>query len=613
VSDDAVVERLRTLTFLPRGVAVRVPPGTTLFEAASWAGIAVDSSCGAHGTCHRCRVRVLGDGVPPTDADVRAFSAEELLAGWRLACRSAVAADGPAEIELEVPAPAAGMKTALAGRGRQVVLSPSLQLRCVALPPAGLDDQASDLERLARALPDLELEAPLSVVRGLPDTVGGGGHEVTAVVVGNRLVAVEPGDATGRGYGLAVDLGTTTVVAALVETGSGAVAALASAVNAQERFGSDVISRISHAAAGPQALEELREAAVATIGGLVTEVCAEAGIEPESIYHAVLAGNSTMLHLLLGADPSSLAVAPFTTVFRDRVDVAARELGLPIHPEARLQTFPLLGAYAGADTTAGILATGIGRGESTSLLVDIGTNGEAVLAAGGRIVATAAPAGPAFEGAEIGCGLQAVDGAIEAVTIDDGVTLRVLGGGEPRGICGSGLADAVAGLLAAGLLEPGGRLRRRDEVAGHSLADRLVEVDGAPAFRLAPGIELTQQDVRALQNAKAAISTAATVLMNELGVGPADLDEVLLAGSFGTFVDPASARAIGLIPPVSLDRVVPVGNTALEGAKLAVLSFREQQLARALARRVEYVELSARPDFNDTFVAALAFPAEVPA
>ena len=359
---------------------------------------------------------------------------------------------------------------------------------------------------------------------------------------------------------------------------------------------------------GPRRLEELRAAALATLAHLVEQVCADAGVAPESIYHAVVAGNSTMLHLLLGVDPRTLSVAPFTPVFLGAVDLPAHELGLPIHPEARVQTFPLLGAYVGADITAGILSTGIGRDGATSLLIDIGTNGEVVLSAGGRIVATAAPAGPAFEGAEIRCGMQAVDGAIEAVSIGEDVRLDVLGGVEPRGICGSGLADAVAGLLAAGLLEPSGRLRRPEEVAGHPLAGRIVEIGGAPAFRLADGIELTQHDVRALQFAKGAISAGVRVVLEELEVGPDDLDEVLLAGSFGTYIDPASARAIGLIPPVGLDRVVPVGNSSLEGAKIALLSFREHRLGLGLAGRVEYLELSGRPDFNETFVSALGFP-----
>ncbi len=599
--------RLRTVTFLPAGTDVRVPPGTTLFEAATWAGVAIDSTCGARGTCKKCRVRVVDGGVAPTAADLDAFSEEELAAGWRLACRSRLGEDGPAELQLDVPPLSTRPKAALLGRGRHIVLSPSLQLRRVDLPAASLADQASDIERLAAALPDLELDVPLSVAQQLPAAVAGGGRETTAIVVGNRLVAVEPGDPSA--YALAVDLGTTTVVAALLDIGTGAIVGLASTLNAQERYGSDVISRISHATDGPGPLRELQDAALGTLAQLIEEVCAEAGVEPAAIYAAEVAGNSTMLHLLLGIDPSAMAVSPFTPAFRHALDLAAHEIGLPIHPQARVRTLPLLGAYVGADITAGILSTGLGRDDRVSLLIDIGTNGEVVLAAGERIVATSAPAGPAFEGAEIRHGMRAADGAIESVTIGATVDLQVLGGVEPRGICGSGLADVAAGLLTAGLLEPSGRLRRRDEVDGHPLADRVVEIDGAAAFRLADGIELTQQDVRALQFAKGAIASGVRALMEQLGVGIEDIDEVLLAGSFGTYIDPASARAIGLIPPVDLDRVTPVGNSSLEGAKISLLSFREQQLGLGLADRVEYIELSAQPAFNDVFVESLAFPA----
>jgi uncharacterized 2Fe-2S/4Fe-4S cluster protein (DUF4445 family) len=602
------VPRLRTLTFLPGGATVRVPPGTSLFEAATWAGVAVDSTCGARGTCKKCRIRLADGNLTPTTVDAQAFSDAELAAGWRLACRSVIAADGPATIRLEVPPLATKPKAALFGRGRHVVLSPSLQLRHVALPSGNLDDQASDLERLQRALPDLNLEAPLSLVRTLPQTVKGGGRDVTTVVVGNRLICVQPGDTTATGYGVAIDLGTTTVVAALIEICTGAIVALASALNGQERFGSDVISRISHAMTGAQALRDLRDAALTTLAQLIDELCSDSGVNAASIYSAVITGNATMLHLLVGVDPTALALSPFTPVFRAPIDLAARDLPLPIHPEARVSSLPIIGAYVGADIAAGILSTGIGRNGATSLLIDIGTNGEVVLAADGRIIGTSAPAGPAFEGAEIRCGMRAADGAIEAVTLSDKVELQVLGAGAPRGICGSGLADTVAGLLVVGLLDPSGRLRRREEVLRHPLADSVVEIEGSPAFRLAEGIVVTQQDVRALQFAKAAISTGTHALLAEVGLHAEDLDEVLLAGSFGTYIDPASARAIGLIPPLSLDRVIAVGNSSLEGAKIALLSFREQQVGFALAERVEYIELSGRPDFNELFVSALAFP-----
>ena len=370
-----------------------------------------------------------------------------------------------------------------------------------------------------------------------------------------------------------------------------------------------MISRISHTMERQEGVAELRAAVLASINDLLARLLGSAGLNGESVYHAIVAGNATMLHLLLAVDPAALALAPFVPTFSEPLDLAAREVGLAIHPEARVETLPLVGAYVGADIVAGALAVGIGRNERRCLLIDIGTNGEMVLGTPTRILATSAPAGPAFEGAEIRCGMLATEGAIEAVRIGETVELEIIGRiPGARGICGSGLADAVAGLLTTGLLDSSGRLKRRDEVPNHPLGDRLVTIDGMAAFRLAEGVELTQLDLRALQNAKGAIAAGVQVMLAEAGLRPEQLDEILLAGSFGTYIDPASARAIGLVPPVDLAHVISAGNSSLEGAKMALLSFREQQLANNLAERIEYIELSSRADFNQAFTDSLAFP-----
>lgn len=603
------MERLHTLTFRPQDAVVRVPTGTTVFEAASWAGVTIDSTCGGRGTCGKCRVRVLGGEIPPTETDRRKLTPAEIADGWRLACRSRLSGDGEA-LEFAVPELATRPKAALLGHGRHVVLAPSVQKRFLSLPAPALSDQASDLDRFRRALPDLELDVPLPVLRALPDALRTADFEVTAVIVGNHLVEVEPGDTTGESYGLALDLGTTTVSAALVDLRTGAIAGLATRPNGQERFGSDVISRISRAALGPEMLAELSAAAHATVEEVLVAVCHERGVARERIYHAEVVGNSTMLHLLLGVDPEALSVAPFPPAFAEPLDLAATDAGLAIHPNGRVQTFPLIGAYVGADIVAGVLASGIGRKGGLSLLVDIGTNGEIVLGSGERVLAAAAPAGPAFEGAEIRHGMRAVDGAIDAVRLGETVELNVLGDATPRGICGSGLVDTVAELLRVGLLEPSGRLRRRTEAPEHPLADRLIVIDGAPAFLLADGVELTQRDIRELQSAKGATAAGIRILLAEFGVDPDDLSEILLAGSFGTYIDPVSAQAIGLVPAVEPALVASVGNSALEGAKMALLSFREQQLGVSLRTRIEYLELSSRRDFNDAFVGSLEFPAQ---
>jgi uncharacterized 2Fe-2S/4Fe-4S cluster protein (DUF4445 family) len=316
-----------------------------------------------------------------------------------------------------------------------------------------------------------------------------------------------------------------------------------------------------------------------------------------------------MLHLLLGVDPRSIALSPFVATFLEPRGVRAADVGVPIHPEGRAALFPSIGAYVGADIVGDLVATGLPRDPRVRLLVDVGTNGEIVCGSAERSCATAAPAGPAFEGGQILHGMRATPGAIEGVDVGDGtVRLQVVGDVEPRGICGSGLIDVVAQLRLVGLIAPDGALAAREDVTGHPLAERLVVRDGVRAFALTDEVVLTQLDVRELQSAKGAIATGIEVVMRELGIDAADLDEVLLAGSFGTYISPASARAIGLVPAVPIDRIAAVGNAASEGAKMALMSFRERELAFDLPNVVEYVELSGAADFNERFIANLGFP-----
>jgi uncharacterized 2Fe-2S/4Fe-4S cluster protein (DUF4445 family) len=316
-----------------------------------------------------------------------------------------------------------------------------------------------------------------------------------------------------------------------------------------------------------------------------------------------------MLHLLLGIDPTPISMMPFTPTFMDALSVPAREVGLRIHPGGYIQTLPALGAYVGADIVSGVLATGIAREDKLRVFVDVGTNGEIVIGSSQRTLATAAPAGPAFEGSQIKCGMRATDGAIEGVTMGATVELQVIGGDVPaQGLCGSGLVDAVAQLLNVGLLDHSGRMLSASEAADHPLVDRLIEVEGVRAFLLAEGVYLSQRDVRELQFAKGSIATGIKVLMDILGVSAADLDEIFLGGSFGSYLNPESAKIIGLVPPVDVDKIIAVGNSAGEGAKIALLSYRERQVAFELPSRIEYVELSGRTDFNDSFVSVLRFP-----
>ena len=599
------------VTYLPSDTTAHVPSGTTLFHGAHWAGIPIESTCGGRGTCGKCKVRVVEGHADRTLADYRHLS-DGLDEGWRLSCQAAVTGD----MVVEVPRPMSTPRAATMGVNRFVLLEPNVRKHLVDLQEPTLQDHRSHLRRVRDALADegLEVVAEPSLLPRLAAALTEGTTQVTATVVGERLIDVEAGDTRDRILGISFDIGTTTVVATLIDLDSGNALAIESTINRQAPYGADVIARMGHAMTGEGAVEELRAAVLDTVDALVGGVCATAGVAREDVYELVVVGNATMLHLLLGVDPRSIALSPFVATFLEPQDLAASDVGVRIHPDGRVALFPSIGAYVGADIVGDIVATGIVREPQRRLLVDVGTNGEIVVGSEERAVATAAPAGPAFEGGQILHGMRATEGAIEGVVLDrdaGGIRLQVIGGDvEPRGICGSGLIDIVAQLRLAGLLKENGILLSHDEALeqGHPLAAHLVDREGIRAFALTDDVLLTQLDVRELQSAKGAIATGIEVAMDELAVGPGDLDEVLLAGSFGTYIDPLSARVVGLVPPVGVDRIKAVGNTASEGAKMALMSFREREVAFELPGFVEYVELSGAADFNDRFIRNLAFP-----
>ncbi|MGD0686852.1 MAG: ASKHA domain-containing protein [Streptosporangiaceae bacterium] len=605
------------LFFEPNGTRVRVPAGVTLFDAASWNAVAIDSTCGGHGTCKKCKVRILDGAVPASPLDARAFSPDELRDGWRLACRVVTATD----LRVHVPPLATRPKAATVGVGRQVILRPAAQKRYLELAEPSLADQVTDLERVLAAMDDLELRADLHALRVIGRVLRAADYKVTAVIVDDVLIDVQAGDTTGRVYGIAFDLGTTTVVATLLDLTTGTPLAVASMLSKQQPFGADVITRISAVMMDPLALGRLTGLAHESLNELAGQVCAQAGVDPADVLEVAMAGNATMTHLALGIDPEPLGVAPFIMSTRLWPEVLAADLGLAVHPRARAVVFPSFGAYVGGDITAGLLAAGMDRDSRTRLFIDVGTNCEIVLGNRDALIATAAPAGPAFEGAAIRCGMRAADGAIEVVSMTPGgLELTVIGDVPPAGLCGSGLVDAVAELVRLGLLDRSGRLIPAESAASVApgLASRLTQLGKERVFVLhwlgepgdvAQSIYLSQRDVRELQFAKAAIATGWDILLEEAGLAARDIQQVLLAGSFGSYLSPASAIRIGLVPRLPVLRVVSAGNVAGEGAKMALLSLRERAGALALLEEVRYVELSDRADFNDRFVEQLQFPA----
>src|SRR5581483_828018 len=476
-------------------------------------------------------------------------------AGWRLACRTSATRD----TTVEVPPLTTRPKAATVGVGRQVILRPAVVKRYLELAEPTLQDQATDLERVLAQLDDLEPRADLAVLRTLGRTLREADYKVTAVVVDDVLIAVEPGDTTESRYGIAFDLGTTTVVATLLDLSTGAPVAVDSMLNKQQPFGADVITRISATMMDSGALDKLRDLARETLAELAAAVCAAGNVDPRHVYEIAVAGNATMTHIALGIDPEPLGMAPFIMATRLYPEVLAADLGVVAHERARAVVFPAFGAYVGGDITAGLLASGMDRDPRLRLFVDIGTNCEIVLGNRDWLLATAAPAGPAFEGAAIRCGMRAAPGAIEVVTMTPStLELKTIGDVPPEGLCGSGLVDAVTCLVKLGLLDSSGRFVPVDEAVEKApgLADRLTKLGAERVFYLTDDVYLSQRDVRELQFAKAAIATGWRILLEEAGLTEADVKQVLLAGSFGSYLSPASAIRIGLVPSVPVQRVV---------------------------------------------------------
>ncbi len=610
--------KISFVTAAGRVFETMVERGTNLLEAAARAGVAVEGDCGGKGSCGKCKIRLAKKSpVAPTEVEKKFLSPGELEAGWVLACQRT--ADEDIIVEVPEQIDAFQRKISLTEDDREVKAEPAVSKIELTLERPTVQDQTPDLERLLDRLPGNHIGASRRLLATLPRTLREKRFTVTTVLAADKLIAVEPGPTAERLCGVAFDIGTTTIMGSLHDLNSGKALAVGAATNPQNVYGADVISRITYAASSTDNLKMLQRKVVEALNRIIENLAGEAGIEPHEIYEVTAVGNTTMSHLFLGIDPTYLAPAPFIPAYRRAVAFDAAEIGLAVNPGGQIVVLPNIAGYVGSDTVGVILATGLEQRRDRCAVIDIGTNGELALAAGGRILTCSTAAGPAFEGAQIKYGMRAADGAIEAVRIGHGeVLLEVIGGTAPRGICGSGLIDAAAALLEAGVLEPSGRLADPETTGAQlppQLKSRLRRGKGGFDFVLAgkeitatgEDILLTQSDLRELQLAKGAIYAGLQILLHETGLTEADLDEVLLAGAFGNYIRKESARVIGLLPGIPLEKITAVGNAAGRGARMALISRTERARAFALPDLVEHVELSARPDFQDAFIKALPF------
>ena len=612
----------------PRRV-LTVAAGTSILTAAHDGGVDVTATCGGRGRCTSCRVKFIeGTIPPPTIMDEIQLGDDLVREGYRLSCQCTVTE--PITVQVAPPLDEQafqilGAGPGVGGLGVRIDAGIAKELVKVSLPREE-HHQTSDLEQLAAAIGVAPESVGPSVLAGLPQALRDdpAGVTVTTFLSGSgpagaarTVVAVERGDTTAMKFGLAIDVGTTSVVTTLIELESGEQLASVSSLNPQAVFGGDLMSRIAFAQFNPTNLRKLQTRIVGLLNQHVAEVCRTSGVLPKWIYKAVVVGNTCMHHLLLGIDPSHVGLAPYAPVMRHAAVLPARELPLKIAPEARVCLLPLVAGFVGADAVAVALATRLADSPALRVAVDIGTNGEVLLGSRERLLACSAPAGPALEGAQIRHGMRGAQGAIDKVTIDHDVHIHTIGETPALGICGSGLIDLLAGLLDAGVIDWTGliQVEARDSLPP-ALRGRVAMRGEERVFVvLRPGeagaraeIVLTQDDVRQVQLAKGAIASGIAMLLHVSGVALDRIEELMLAGGFGNYLSIPSAIRIGLIPALPVSRVRYVGNAASLGAQLCLLSEAERARAETIAGRIEHVSLAAHPDFEQIFVDAMNFP-----
>jgi len=593
------------IDFEPVGRRGRCPADQSLLEVARQLGVELVSLCGGRGTCLRCKVQVVDGGVsPPTPNEEQAFSPQELEAGYRLACETYPAGD----CKLHVPPESLSTPQRTQVEGLEVTVPPDPPVRAyhVQLPPPSWSDLRADAQRVLEALEHQHqlrcLTVDIDLLRDLSPMLRSWGWQGRASVRGGELVAIGPWPS--RQLGLAVDLGTTKIAGYLMDLDKGQTLAAQGIMNPQISYGEDIMSRIARVMETPAEAAQLQALAVEALNRLVTEMCAGVDAEPKEIVEAVVVGNTAMHHLLLRLPVRQLALPPFLPTVGEALDIKARDVGLRIASGAYVHLLPNIAGFVGADHVAMLLATEVWRTEGLVMALDIGTNTEVALVSDGEIASVSCASGPAFEGAHIKDGMRAAPGAIERLRLlDDQVEYQTIGGAPPAGLCGSGILDGVAQLYLAGVLDASGRMGdhrrvRRSEGKREFVLVSEEEREGRPA------ITITQRDVRELQLAKGAIRAGIQLLLEAKGHTEEEIEQVIIAGAFGSYIDVASAVAIGMLPPLPLDRFRQVGNAAGMGAKLALISSTKRAEAQTIAHHVRYIELTTAPRFTEIFAQA---------
>lgn len=602
--------------------AVEIPRGASLLDAAHAGSVGIEATCGGRGRCRSCRVKVLkGDLPPPTLQDRIQLGEDDVRDRFRLACQVRLIAD--CEIQSMPPRDESGHKILATGKAvtedARLTLDSGVAKHTVHVKlPESEHHQTSDVEEILTVLPTgVDRKISVDVVRKIPGVIRAGSNGIVTVTVFNgEILDVEAGDSSAHIYGMAFDIGTTSIVGTLMDLKTGEQLAEISGMNQQAVYGGDLMSRISFAQFDAKKLQTLRATVLNQVNKFIEDACVKANVSASHVYKILVVGNTCMHHIFLGIDVTYVGLAPYAPAWRAPVVLPAKELPLKAAPNARVCLLPIIAGFVGADALACVLATRIYESDEVRALVDIGTNGEVVMGSKGRLMACSAPAGPAFEGAQIRNGMRGAVGAIEKVRINDDLHFETIGNAPPIGICGSGLIDICAAFIDSRVIDATGRLRqeRREELP-EALRSRFVDGTDGGEYVVVPAdgsgidraIALTQADIRQLQLAKSSIYSGIVMLQEVMSVSNEALSELMLCGGFGNYINIENAIKIRLLPDLPPEKVTYVGNAALIGAQMALLSETERNRAFDLVQRIEHVALATHPLFQDIFIDGINF------
>lgn len=595
-------------------LALDAEEGRNLLSLLQENNLEVDAVCGGQGRCGKCKVRVKGAASELTIKERDLLSQLERERGVRLACE--VEVEGAIEVGLLSEGDDETLRILDEGVAEELTPQASIEKDYLELEEPTLEDQASDWTRIIREL-DRELEINLDLLQQLPDILREAGYNITVVRAGNQVLQIEPGNTTDSLYGLAFDIGTTTVVGFLLDLNTGKQIGKVAMANAQKTYGADALSRVNYTVEENEGALDLQEKIIRTINQIIEQIIDKYGVNRDRIYELVFVGNTIMNHLLLGLKTEYLAKAPYIAVINEPQSIPAQKLGIELLDDAVITYLPNVASYVGSDIVSGLLTTNLNQTTDYKLLVDLGTNSELVLGNNDQMLACAAAAGPAFEGAEIEFGMNGIDGAIEEVRITDQLEINIIGDKPAKGICGSGIISLLAELKSTGMMDESGKLLSKEELPESVPAEikeglieddtnkKLILVDEADAAN--GPVTISQKDIRAVQLAKGAIRAGIKILLKEMELEISDLDEVLIAGGFGNYIKPKDAVTIGVLPTASDLEIYGIGNAAGSGAKAVLLNRGQRDKAEEIAKEVDYLELSGRQDFQTEFMGSMAF------